>query len=133
LVITKSGVTPKAPSKLGLAIRTRDPAAPLATLVVVSTTTMGLAPFASQTRSLPPAVRFWPARRIRSCTACRVVSPLTPPITCSICMKWNVAKAGEVMAIVATLIKSRRRGVFNLMDAPPGKGQEYSPTRQAAV
>src|SRR5262245_17673815 len=120
-VIVKSGVTPNWAPKPGLAIRTREPTDPFGTLLAMSMMTTGLAPVASHARMRPALTRFWPEARMRSWIAWKPVFPFTPPMTCSICIRWKVAKAGEATANDAALIRSMRQDLFNLMDGPPGK------------
>ena len=95
LVMVKSGVVLGMVSvlKLALEIRTRRPQPAKVTFEAKLITITGFRPPASHTRSRANDTEFWRLPRIRSWIAWAEVSPFTPPITCSICMKWKVVSA----------------------------------------
>src|SRR5437868_5832220 len=58
---------------------------------------------------------------MRSWTPCTVRSPFTPPMTCSICIRWNVAWACVATSIAAAAT-AKRSELWIRTTAPPGWG-----------
>ncbi len=94
--------------KAEVASKTRAPELLEATLVVMSMTSTGFAPAASQARTRAALTTFCPAERMRSWMACAAVLPFTDPMICSTCMRWKEANTEGARKVAAM----NRRSAF---------------------